>query len=499
MPTGNEKVNINILVMGQFRSGKSTIARKISNPEVTNINKHVSKKSDKEATKMKKKSFKYDRALKKLEAKHKHGTTIDTALFKFETTKYLVTVTDVTDRRDFIKNMITSISQTDCAILIVDSTAAPYRLDEQTREHALLAYNLGVKEMICCCNKMDATTPEYSEERYNEIVKSISSYLKRVGYTADIPFIPISSSKGDNLIERSTKLDWYNGPTLLRALDQIREPERHSDKPLRLSLKDHDEIGRNGIIAIGQIETGILKPGMKITIAPIGLTAKVKSVGMNRESVQEAFPGDIVGIHMTKKKIDLKRGYVASNSKDDPAKRAISFKSRLVILNLPGGCLIPNGYEAMLHCHTFHGCFLFKEIMSKSNLMSGTDDQDDQELKHITQVNPDHLDKGDIGIVEMVPREPTVVEAFEKYPPLGHFTITDMGQMVGVGVIMSVDKEDGDGANKRGKKSVVIKYGKKLVIAVADLILEALTTSYVNQLLCPESDDEEDDNEDNKR
>ncbi|KAH7528732.1 hypothetical protein FEM48_Zijuj05G0103400 [Ziziphus jujuba var. spinosa] len=115
-------------------------------------------------------------------------------------------------------------------------------------------------------------------------------------------------------------------PTL--ALDEIREPKRHSNKPFWLSLKDHDEIGRNGTITIGRIETGILKPSMKITIAPTGLTAKVKFVGMNR-------------------------------------------------------CLIPNGYIAMLHCHTFHGSVRFEEIMSKSNLMSGTDDQDDQELKHI--------------------------------------------------------------------------------------------------------------------
>ncbi|XP_015866684.3 elongation factor 1-alpha [Ziziphus jujuba] len=153
MPTGNEKVNINIVVMGQFGSGKSTTACKIFNLEGTNIEKHVSKKSDKKATEKKKRSFKYDWALKKLEAKQKHGTTIGIELFKFEKTKYRFTVTDVTDRRDFLKNMITGISQADCAILIVDSTAAPYKLDEQTREHALLAFILGVKEMICCYNK----------------------------------------------------------------------------------------------------------------------------------------------------------------------------------------------------------------------------------------------------------------------------------------------------------------------------------------------------------
>ncbi|CAJ2647216.1 unnamed protein product [Trifolium pratense] len=103
---------------------------------------------------------------------------------------------------------------------------------------------LGVKQMICCCNKMDATTPKYSKGRYDEIVKEVSSYLKKVGYNPEkIPFVPISGFEGDNMIERSTNLDWYKGPTLLEALDQINEPKRPSDKPLRLPLQDVYKIG----------------------------------------------------------------------------------------------------------------------------------------------------------------------------------------------------------------------------------------------------------------
>ncbi|KAM0024881.1 putative protein-synthesizing GTPase [Helianthus debilis subsp. tardiflorus] len=97
--------------------------------------------------------------------------------------------------------------------------------------------------MICCCNKMDATTPKYSKARYDEIVKEVSSYLKNVGYNPDkIPFVPISGIEGDNMIERSTNLDWYKGPTLLEALDQINEPKRPSDKPLRLPLQDRQDV-----------------------------------------------------------------------------------------------------------------------------------------------------------------------------------------------------------------------------------------------------------------
>ncbi|KAF2620835.1 hypothetical protein F2Q68_00042667 [Brassica cretica] len=101
---------------------------------------------------------------------------------------------------------------------------------------------------------MDATTPKYSKARYDEIIKEVSSYLKKVGYNPDkIPFVPISGFEGDNMIERSTNLDWYKGPTLLEALDQINEPKRPSDKPLRLPLQDVYKIGGIGTVPVGRV------------------------------------------------------------------------------------------------------------------------------------------------------------------------------------------------------------------------------------------------------
>ncbi|KAH7521710.1 hypothetical protein FEM48_Zijuj07G0061600 [Ziziphus jujuba var. spinosa] len=192
---------------------------------------------------------------------------------------------------------------------------------------------------------MDATIPGYSKRKYDEIVKSTSSYLRKIGYNpeANIRFIPISGLDGDNLIERSTNLDWYSGPTL--ALDQIQEPKRHSDKPMRLSFEDV-KIGRIGTTAFGRVETGILKP-------------------------------DIVSIHMQKKKIDLKCGYVASNSEDDPANFANSFVSQL-------------------------------EIISKIDLTKSC--EDDQEL---IEKETKFSEKVDVGIVKMVPDKPMVVEVFD--------------------------------------------------------------------------------------
>ncbi|PIA56445.1 hypothetical protein AQUCO_00700641v1 [Aquilegia coerulea] len=162
------------------------------------------------------------------------GSRIDNALCEFETRKYCCALTVSPGRRDFIRNMITGASQADCAILVVDSTEGfEIGMSEygETREHLLLAYALGVKQIICCCNKMDATSPNYSSGRYFDIVKVVSSYLQKIGYsTGMILFVPVSGMYGKNTVKWSSKMDWYDGPTLFEAINQIKEPNRSDTK-----------------------------------------------------------------------------------------------------------------------------------------------------------------------------------------------------------------------------------------------------------------------------
>merc|ERR1712242_307902 len=153
-------------------------------------------------------SFKYAWVLDKLKAERERGITIDIALWKFETGKYYVTIIDAPGHRDFIKNMITGTSQADCGVLIIASGTGEFEAgiskNGQTREHALLAYTLGVKQMIVACNKMDDKTVNYDEGGYKEIKQEVSGYLKKVGYKPlKIPFVPISGWAGDNMIDKS--------------------------------------------------------------------------------------------------------------------------------------------------------------------------------------------------------------------------------------------------------------------------------------------------------
>jgi len=174
--------------------------------------------------------------------------------------------------------------------------------------------------MIVCENKIDEKSVNYSEERYLEIKKEVSDFLKKVGYKPEaIPFIPISGWVGDNMIDRSTNTSWYKGPTLIEALDKIEPPKRPTEKPLRLPLQDVYKIGGIGTVPVGRVETGVLKPGMNVTFAPANVKSDVKSVEMHHESVPEAIPGDNVGFNIKGLSVkDIKRGYVAGESKNDP-------------------------------------------------------------------------------------------------------------------------------------------------------------------------------------
>lgn len=445
---GKEKQHMNLVVIGHVDAGKSTATGHLIY-KCGGIDKRTIEKFEKEAAEMGKASFKYAWVLDKLKAERERGITIDIALWKFESPKSVFTIIDAPGHRDFIKNMITGTSQADAAILVIASAQGEFEAgiskDGQTREHGLLAFTLGVKQMVVACNKMDDKTVNYSQARYDEIVKEVSAYLKKVGYNVEkVRFIPISGWNGDNMIEKSTNMPWYKGPTLLEALDLLEAPSRPSDKPLRLPLQDVYKIGGIGTVPVGRVETGIMKPGDVVTFAPAGITTEVKSIEMHHESLAEAIPGDNVGFNVKNISVkDIRRGFVCSNAKQDPAKECENFTAQVIVLNHPGQ--IGNGYAPVLDCHTSHIACKFAEIQSKIDRRSG------KELEK----EPKFIKMGDAAMVLMVPSKPMCVEVFTDYPPLGRFAVRDMRQTVAVGVIKGVVKKDASGkVTKSAAKAV---------------------------------------------
>jgi len=440
---GKEKEHINIVVIGHVDSGKSTTTGHLIY-KCGGIDKRTIEKFEKEASELGKGSFKYAWVLDKLKAERERGITIDIALWKFETPKYYVTVIDAPGHRDFIKNMITGTSQADCGILIIAAGTGEFEAgiskDGQTREHALLAYTLGVRQLIVAINKMD--TAKWSESRYDEIVKEVSSFIKKVGYNPkSIAFVPISGWHGDNMLEKSPNMTWFKGWTketkagvskgftLLEAIDAIEPPVRPHDKPLRLPLQDVYKIGGIGTVPVGRVETGIIKAGMIVTFAPPNVTTEVKSVEMHHTALVEGTPGDNVGFSVKNVSVkEIRRGNVCGDTKNDPPLGAASFTAQVIVLNHPGQ--VGAGYTPVLDCHTAHIACKFAELQEKIDRRTGK----------ATEKDPKFLKSGDAAIVKMIPSKPMCVESFTDYPPLGRFAVRDMRQTVAVGVIKGVEK-----------------------------------------------------------
>ena len=429
-----EKTHINLVVIGHVDSGKSTSTGHLIY-KCGGIDKRTLEKFEKEAAEMGKASFKYAWVMDKLKSERERGITIDISLWQFETAKYHFTIIDAPGHRDFIKNMITGTSQADCAILMIASPQGEFEAgiskEGQTREHALLSFTLGVKQMIVCMNKMDEKTVNFSQDRYNEIKKEVEGFLKKVGYKPEeIPFIPISGWNGDNMLERSANTPWYNGPILIEALDKIIPPKRPTEKPLRLPLQDVYKIGGIGTVPVGRVETGIIKPGMQVSFAPGDVKTEVKSVEMHHTSIPEAIPGDNVGFNVkglsTK---DIKRGYVCGDAKNDPPREVESFLAQVIIMNHPGQ--IENGYCPVLDCHTAHIACKFTEIQSKIDRRTGK----------ALEEEPKSVKNGDSALIVLTPTKPMCVESFAEYPPLGRFAVRDMKQTVAVGVVKVSNKK----------------------------------------------------------
>ena len=424
-----DKPHLNLVIIGHVDHGKSTLMGRIL-LETGQFPAHMVEKYKQEAKEKGKESFAFAWIFDNLKEERERGVTIDVAHKRFDTDKYYITIIDAPGHRDFVKNMITGTSQADAAILVV---AAPEGVMAQTKEHMFLARTLGVKQMIVAINKMDATKPPYDKNRYEEVKNEVWKLAKSVGYKEDqIRFVPVSAFVGDNAAKDKGKLDWWDGETVLQAIDKFRPPEKPIDLPLRWPIQDVYSIKGVGTVPVGKVETGIMKPGQKIIFKPSnkpgGVTGEVKTIEMHHEEISQAEPGDNVGANIRGlAKNDIRRGDVAGPL-DNPPTVAKSFRAQIMVLNHPS--VITKGYTPVFHCYTAQVACRFEEIEKKLDPRSGA----------VKEENPDFIKTGDAAIVKIVPTRPMVIEPAKKIPHLGRFAIRDMGKTVAAGVCLSVEE-----------------------------------------------------------
>jgi len=419
------KPHLNLVFIGHVDHGKSTTVGRILY-DTGNIDAHELENLKKLAESMGKATFEFAFVMDQVKEERERGLTIDVAHKRFDTDKYYFTIIDAPGHRDFVKNMITGTSQADAAVLVVGAAEG---VQTQTKEHIFLARTLGVEQLIVAINKMDATKPEYAEARFNEIKTEVTQLLKSVGYKVDrVPFIPISSYKGENIVKPSTKMSWYKGPTIVAALNNLEVPAKPVDKPLRIPIQDVYSITGIGVVPVGRVETGVLKPGMKVAFQPADKVGEVKSIEMHHEQIPEALPGDNVGFNVRGvDKKDLRRGDVAGPV-DHPPTVAKTFTAQIMVLNHPS--VITVGYTPVFHAHTAQVACTFEEIVKSLDPRTGA-----------TKVEkPDHIKTGDAAIVKIRPTKPMVIEKAKDFPQLGRFAIRDMGQTVAAGMCIDVEK-----------------------------------------------------------
>ncbi|MFP3215374.1 MAG: translation elongation factor EF-1 subunit alpha [Candidatus Micrarchaeota archaeon] len=420
-----EKPHLNLIFIGHIDHGKSTTVGRLLY-ETGAISEQDLRKMKEEAAKYNKPTFEFAFIMDQLKEERERGITIDIAHKEFQTPKYYFTIIDAPGHRDFVKNMITGASQADAAVLVLSCADG---VQAQTREHAYLAKVLGINQLIVGINKMDAVN--YDRVKYEDVKASIMNLLKTVGYdTSKILAVPYSALAGDNVSKKSDKMPWYNGPTLLEALDTLQVPPKPIDKPLRLPIQDVYSISGFGTVPVGRVETGVMKPGDQIIIMPSGIKTEVKSIEMHHQQLQKAEPGDNIGFNIKGvDKKDVKRGDVVGPVNNPPTV-AQEFTAQIVVINHPTA--IAPGYTPVFHIHTAQVAATIAEIAEKKDPKTG----------QTLQKNPEFIKNGDVAIVKVRPTKPVVVEKYSEFPQLGRFAIRDMGQTVAAGVVLDVVKRE---------------------------------------------------------
>ncbi|MDH4123273.1 MAG: translation elongation factor EF-1 subunit alpha [Thermoplasmata archaeon] len=420
-----EKPHMNLVFIGHVDHGKSTTVGRLL-VDSGHIEQYVIDKYRKEAEQKGKATFEFAWVMDNLKEERERGLTIDVAHRKFMTDKYYFTIIDAPGHRDFVKNMITGTSQADAAVVVVDAVNGP---QAQTKEHIFLARTLGVTQVIIEINKMDAVN--YDQQKYEAAKKGVEALMKTVGYKPEeIPFIPASGFVGDNVVKKSDKMPWYKGPTLVEALNALKQPPKLTDKPLRWPVQDVYTITGVGTVPVGRVETGVMKPETKVVFMPSNKVGEIKSIEMHHETLPQAVPGDNVGVNVRGlAKTDIRRGDVAGPV-DNPPTVAKSFTAQIVVLNHPS--VITVGYTPVFHCHTAQVACKFEALLKKVDPKTG------QTLEE----NPQFLKTGDIAVVKIVPTRPMVIEKAKDFPQLGRFAIRDMGQTVAAGTVIDIEKKE---------------------------------------------------------
>ena len=250
-----------------------------------------------------------------LRAEREQGITIDVAYRYFATPRRKFIIADTPGHTQYTRNMVTGASTADVALILVDARNG---IIEQSRRHSFLASLLRIPHLVVCINKMDLV--DWSEDRFEEIKEEFRAFAMKLD-VQDLTFIPVSALLGDNVVDRSDNMPWYEGSPLLHHLEEVhiasdrnlidaRFPVQYVIRPMSSSGLDYRGYG-------GQVAGGVFKPGDEVIVLPSGFTSRIKAIDYNGREVDEAFSPMSVSIRL-EDEIDISRGDMICRPKNQP-------------------------------------------------------------------------------------------------------------------------------------------------------------------------------------
>jgi bifunctional enzyme CysN/CysC len=311
---------LKIVIVGHVDHGKSTLVGRLLHDTGTLPEGKV--ESIRAMSERRGMPFEWAFLMDAIQAERDQGITIDTTQIRFRTPKRPYVIIDAPGHKEFLKNMVTGAASSEAALLLIDAHEG---VQEQSSRHGYLLHLLGVDQVAVLVNKMDLVG--YSADRFGEVAEEYRAYLAGLGVRPS-SIVPISAREGDNMVEHSRRMPWYQGPTVLQALDGFEHEEPPVGRPLRLPVQDVYKFDQRRIIA-GRVETGALKVGDEVVFSPSNKTARIKTIEAWHvpEAPEAAEAGQSVGVTLTEQ-IFVERGEVMSHLDRAPMETNV-FKARL--------------------------------------------------------------------------------------------------------------------------------------------------------------------------
>lgn len=319
-----KKEDMNIVIVGHVDHGKSTLmGRLLADTDSLPEGKLAQVK---ETCRRNSKPFEYAFLLDALKDEQSQGITIDTARCFFKTQKRDYIILDAPGHIEFLKNMITGASRAEAALLMIDAKEG---VQENSRRHAYMLSMLGIKQIAVVINKMDLV--DYDESVYEAVKAEYLEFLKKINITPKF-VLPVSAFMGENIVEKSDKMPWYDGMSILEVLDEFECEKPQANKEFRMPVQDVYKFTRNGDdrrIVAGTIETGTIKTGDEVVFYPSGKRSHVKSIEVfNAKPIEQGTPGMAIGFTMVEQ-IYITRGEMMSIAGQNPPKTANRIKANV--------------------------------------------------------------------------------------------------------------------------------------------------------------------------